>query len=613
MDSNKTHAQKKFFKMNSPNSENQNNSAHGEEFNPEEMLKAKEVFKALEKSFSAMKIFPSGNPSIKTFINSFAEKIHEFLDKFEVLLIGVDEFKFTLRGEAVFQDEEKKSSLPFLFFKDGIRELSFHNGLDEREIQEFLEVIKEESDLPPENSDIVNSLWIKDFLHIRFFAPDEFLESDSDEEENKIDIEALKEKFSNGKIELTSEDSEEVNRRSIALGFKIIKAKQENGQANLEEVMIPFPLSVLKEDETPKVYSLLEQCRSAPPLTELANLLFEILFLEERHDQFGAILNVLDQCFKEVLFNANFDLACLVLNRAQELKDVFSGKCDERVKSLEDLSQKAKNKDSFDFLKKLFLEGKIKNFDSFLQYLKHLGPGTIPLVGDIWEISNDPLVRLKASNFLFEMGSKDIASLVSIAINSRVSLTREVISILGRTGKQEVEPYLERFVSHQDKGVRFETIQALRKVGGESTNRILLKFLSDDEEDIRTLASLGLKYFGDKDTLEHVLELAKRKDFLARSRIERKALLNFLALSQSNDVCTFLRSLMKKRSFFSNGKLIETRLYAVQSLEIMASFEAFETLKEGMKIWNKTIRQACKLALRRLTSKDTSREILSEV
>jgi HEAT repeat protein len=613
MNSNKTHTQKELFRMNSPDSEDQNCSAHGEEFNPEEMLKAKEVFRALEKSFSAMKVFPSGNPSIKSFVRSFTEKIHEFLDKFEVLLIGVDEFKFTLRGEAVFQDEEKKSSLPFLFFKDGIRELSFHKGLDEREIQEFLEVIREESDLPPENSDIVNSLWIKDFLHIRFFAPDEFLESNSDDEENEIDIDALKEQFSNGKIELTSEDSEEVNRRSIALGFKIIKAKQENSQANLEEVMIPFPLSVLKEDETPKVYSLLEECRSALPLTELANLLFEILFLEERQDQFGAILNVLDQCFKEVLFNANFDLACLILDRGQELKDVFSGKCDERVKSLEDLSQKAKNKDSFDFLKKLFLEGKVKNFDSFLQYLKHLGPGTIPLVGDIWEISNDPLVRLKASNFLFEMGSKDIASLVSIAINSRVSLTREVISILGRTGKQEAKPYLERFVNHQDKGVRFETIQALRKVGGESTNRVLLKFLSDDEEDIRVLASLGLKYFGDKDTLEHVLELAKRKDFLSRSRIERKALLNFLALSQSNDVCTFLRSLMKKRRLFSNGKLIETRLYAVQSLEIMASPEALETLKEGMKVWNKTIRQACKLALRRLAPRDPSREILSEV
>jgi len=210
------------------------------------------------------------------------------------------------------------------------------------------------------------------------------------------------------------------------------------------------------------------------------------------------------------------------------------------------------------------------------------------------------------------MGSKDIASLVSLAMDSRVSLTREVISILGRTGKQEVEPYLERFVSHKDKGVRFETIQALRKVGGESTNRILLKFLSDDEEDIRTLASLGLKYFGDQEALEHVLELAKRKDFLSRSRIEKKALLNFLAQSQSKDVCNFLCSLMKKRRLFSNGKLIETRLYAVQSLEAMATSEALEALKEGMKVWNRTIRQACKLALRRLTSKDLSHEVLSE-
>jgi HEAT repeat protein len=357
----------------------------------------------------------------------------------------------------------------------------------------------------------------------------------------------------------------------------------------------------------------LEQYRSTLPLTELINLLFKILFLEERHDQFEAILNALDKCFQEVLLDANFDLACQNLDRVQELKDVFSEKCDGRVKLLEDLSQKARNKDSFDFLKKLFLEGKIKNFDSFLQYLKHLGPGTIRLVSDIWEISNDPLVRLKASNFLFEMGNKNIASLFSIAVNRTVSLTREIISILGRTGRQEVVPYLEKFISHQDKGVRFETIQALRKVGAESTNKILLKFLSDDEEDIRILASLGLKYFRDEDIFEHVLELAKGKDFLARSRMEKKALLNFLALSQSRDVCAFLRFLMRKRSFFSNAKLVETRLCAVQSLEIMATSEALRSLKEGTKFWNRAVRQACKRALKRLTSKDSSREILSEV
>ena len=613
MDSNKNHTLKKFFRVNSPVSKNQYNSVLGEEFNTDEMLMAKEVFKTLEKSFSAMKIFPAGNPSIKTFVDSFIGKMDEFLEKFEVLLIGVDEFKFTLKGETVFQDEEKKSSLPFLFFKDGIRELSFHKGLDEREAHEFLEVIKEESEVPPENSDMVNSLWIKDFPHIRFFAPDEFLKSDSEEEEKEIDINALKEKFSKGKIELTSEDSEEVNRRSIALGFKLIKAKQENNNANLEEMMIPPMLSALKEDETPQVNSMLEQCRSALPLTELANLLFEILFLEERDDQFVAILNVLDQCFKEVVFNANFDLACLILNRVKELKDVFSGKCEERVKLLEDLFQRAKNKDSFDFIKRLFLEGKIENVDSLLQYLKQLGPETIPLVGDIWSLSNDLHLRLRTSNFLFEMGSKDMDSLASIAINGRVSLTREVISILGRIGKQEVMPYLEKFISHQDKGVRFETIQALRKIGSDSANRILLKFLSDDEEDIRTLASLGLKYSGDKDTVEHVLELAKRKDFLGRSKVEKKTLLNFLALSQSREVSIFLRSLMKKWRLFSNGPLIETRLYAIQSLEMMATPEALEILKEGTKTWSRTIRQACRLSLRRLAPKDSSSKFFSEV
>ena len=145
---------------------------------PEEVNKATGVLKHFDSAFSLIKIFPPNNHSVIKSVDTFYERITEFLDEYEKLTVTIEEFSFSYKGETVFQDEEKQNSLPFFFFKDGMRELSFHEGLDKRELKDFLALIKEESALSLEDSDIVNSLWAKDFAHIRYFAIDEFFDLD---------------------------------------------------------------------------------------------------------------------------------------------------------------------------------------------------------------------------------------------------------------------------------------------------------------------------------------------------------------------------------------------------------------------------------------------------
>ena len=500
--------------MNSSKLERQKVVEQEKEFqlDPEERAKVKLVLTSLGRAYSSMKIYPPKSPSIKYSFDVFSEKMMEFLDEYEMLLIAINEFKLIYKGKTVFQDEKKRTSLPFLFYKDGMREMSFHKGLDENELQEFLVTIKTDSDLPPENIDIVNSLWVKDFAHIRYFAPDEFLESDISAAEEEADFEIDKTEFSKGKVPLTRQDREDVDRRSIALGLHLSKAKEEgkDGKNNQENIMIPSQIAALSEDEAPKIESMLQECRVASRMSEMVNLLFEILFLEERYDQFEATLNVLNQCFKEVIYKFNFDLAALIINRIRELEKIFSEHSEDKTKHLEKILQQARDRSSLDHLKKSFLEGQIENFDALLQYLKLLGPRTLPLVADIWEISKDLLTRLKASNFLLEMGSRDLPALVDLAQGNRISLTKEVISLLGRIRGKKIISYLEKFVAHQDKSVRLETIQALRNIEDEAANKILLKFLSDKEPEVRTLAAVGLKYFGDKTTLAYVMQLVQK-------------------------------------------------------------------------------------------------------
>jgi len=582
---------------------NANNATEEKKFHsdPVEIKKAKHVLNSFGKAFFALKIYPTVNPSVQKSIDTFAEDIKEFLNVYRHLKINIQEFSFTYKGETVFQDEEKKRSLPFLLFKDGMRELIFYKGLVEKEIQDFLKVIKEGSDLPPEDSDLVNSLWEKDFAHIRYFALDEFLESEIGQENNKIYVKIDKNKFSDGKINITPEDRIELYKRRIALGFH--SSKDENGEDNdriTDNLVLPSHITDISEEEIPEVKTMVSESRAASRLNELVNLLFEILFLEERYDRFVAILSVLNQCYLEIVHKSDFSLALFLLNRIQELKQSLTSQYSENKKSLERFLQDVKTESSISRLRKLFLDKRIKNFESFFQYLKFLGPSTMALLGDIWEHSEDTLIREKASDFLQEFGQKDLDALVRIAKDERLALSREVIAILGRIGERRVIPHLEKFAHHDDKSIRLATIHALKKIEDETINKILIDLLDDPYGEVRSRAAQSLKYYANEMTFDQVMELAKRRDFKKRSKAEKKALLKFLAKSQSEEAYSLLGSILKKWTIFSTNLQNEIRLSAVYALEAMANPKAAKILKEGTRLRNKTIREACRISLMRL-------------
>jgi len=575
---------------------------------PEEVNKATGVLKCFDSAFSLIKLYPSDNHSVKKSIDTFYESITEFLDEYEKLTVIIEEFSFSYKGETVFQDEEKQKSLQFFFFKDGMRELSFHDGLKKIELKDFLALLKEESSLPLEDSDIVNSLWAKDFAHIRYFAIDEFLDLDIGKG-GEISTTDIKE-FSKGSISLTPEDKIELYKRSIALGLQLNPDhEEEEDDKNLEDFNLPYHVAAAVQGDTPELKSMLLENREIPSMVAMANLLFEILFLEERHDQFSATLSVLYQCYKEVVHKSNFTLARLILARIQELKGMLPEESEEKEKSLEAILQKTKDESFIDSLRGLFLDGHIKDYDSFFQYLTLLTPNSIPLVGDIWEHSKDPFLLQKASTFLQETALQNIAPVVKIATEDRVSLTKEVVAILGRIGGKQILPYLVNFSDYQHKAIRLEIIHAMSKIKDKATNMILIRFLSDKDGEVRTRAAMNLKYYGDKATLNHVMQLAQEKDFANKSKLEKKALLSFLARTKNGQVIDLLHSMLKKWSILSTSKQNETRLCAVSALETMATPEAVDILKEGAKIRNKTIRNACSLALRRIAKKDKPNQI----
>ena len=568
-----------------------------------EIDKVKDIIQSFAKAYSALKIYPIENPAVINSTKIFSDKLMDFLSEYEEMIIGIHEFSLSFNKETLHTDAEKKKSLPFLLYKDGMRELSFHEGLDLEEIGDFLEIVKENADLPEEESNIINSLWEKDFDHIRYFALDEFLDNNIGEDNSGGDLVPGKDAFSTGEIKLTEEDKDEINKRMEILAVDPGHDISEGLKTPLSKENKVSEAAVISKSDLPEIEKLVADDREFSRIRELVTLLLEVLFLEDREEKFSETLNVLDLCLQETLEKGNFSQASLILNQIIDLKDVVPEQAGDKLLLLDRIIKKVRDKAAIQELEKLFFNEKFENLEPFLEYVYLLCPDSIPTVIHIWEKTKDLDVKRSISFLLQRIGEKHIDTLVEYAQNGHASLAKEIITILGKIDKKHALPYLKIFAAHKDKSIRLETIQALKNIHDEEGDNILLDMLFDKEEQIRIAAVTKLTPFGNPAALSRIKEVIVKKNFDKKSRAEKRVYLNYCALNPNEEINFLFHSILNKKNFFLSNKALTTRLCVVSSLEAMATPEAVTILKEGSQLGKKRTRRACKFALRKLAAR----------
>lgn len=566
-----------------------------EEIDEEKFEKVKEIMHLLAKTVSLIKIYPSDHTSVKGFSDDLSGKMIKFLEKYWNLEIDIEEFSFLFQEKKVYQDDSPGKSLPLLFFKDGMQKIFFHKGLKKEQFLEFLEVIKRYYELPPEEADIVSLLWEKDFAHIRFMASDDYLEVKIGIGKELLDFQVDRETLRAGRIELSPEDKEELSRAGLASEYLEMQPEKLKDFDQAEDI------STLSERESKALKLMLDTNRNISPEEELSYLILEILYLEDKAERFSTALDDLAHNHLDILEKGNFQTANQILNYIFELRQVLSSQSEENLVLIDKFLEGIKSRESYDSIKKVLLRGDVSDFKYFFEYLKSLGPESIPFLGEVFEDIKSPDFRLQAQNYLKEMGEKDYIALISLAQEERPSLTKGVIAVLGSIVDKRAVQFLANFITSRDKSIKREAILALSQIEDEKAAKILIGFLDDEDENLRILTAQNLRYFGDASTLKNILNIATKKTFRKKSRAEKQALLNFLGRSKTEEAFECLGALLKKSSFFGRSKQNETRLCAVKALEGMGTSEAFETLKKGTRLRTKKIRKACQLVLEKFS------------
>ena len=562
---------------------------------------AREIVQLIAKTTSQMKIFASDHVNISRFTEELFSKLKAYLEKHRKLELGMQEFSFTYEGKTVYTDKQIKESIPFLFYKDGVQSISFYKDLTKDEFLDFLDIIKKEANLPAEESDIVISLWEKDFANIRYFASDEFLESKigvgMEPKEYQYDPESLVK----GKVELDEEDRKALGEAILSEELASEKDDQIGGDLELtEDGMTPLSYA-LDKAEIKKLEEMLERNRSITPEEELVALIMEMLYLENRLASFTDIVDALHQCHDQLLGKENYPLAVHLVNSVIEFKKILSSQGDARHSVLKTFLDSITSSESLAGLQKYITEDQLLSPESLLEYLHILGTKSIPVLSHLYEHDKRPHYRQKVLEVLKKQGSADIQSLMNVVQDEKPDLAKAIISVLSEVnGKRSIQ-HLATFVNYNNRDIKAEAIKALGKHVDMTANKLLLAFLKDDDVEMRIQAAQSCQHICDKTLRDHILHTVKSKSFKRRSDEEIQAFLALLGRSQTEQAYQTLRSFLKKAGIIASARVKEISLSTISALESLGTSEARVILEEGTRVHNRNIKQACEKSLQNLT------------
>jgi len=608
-----------------------------EKADPQAVQKVKELVLSLANTISALKIFPPEHASAIHFRQDFISKLKTFLDNYQRLELSISEFGFYYQDKLVYQDEISSKSLPFFFFKDGLRLLAFYQGMDDEEISDFLDIIRTESAKPTDESDVVNALWLKDFPNLQYYAPEEFIESRILEERTEslskrglqvipqelagkvVDIKVDRQQLFSGRLELRPEEKQAVTafvdeevpelpenwQQNFAFEAEGAESGPGTGQADQPaNLAAKLPVSLqLTEEELSQLNRLLERNRNLSPEEEFINLMMEIMALEDNEKQFETNLNILEDFYLENIKSGHFNIPIILNRKIKELRTLLASSPDDRPSQLDAFLGRTADLKILDEIRKL-VDNKVElNYEALYEYLVQFEEVAISFLAEMYEKVENLAFRNRIRSFFQEKMAADPGLVASQLDEQKPQLTSALIDLMEEQPAKKIIPYFTSFLAMSSRELKLKAVEALASFNDELANKILMAFMNDKDQEVRLKATTNLKFLGDTSRLGQLMAEVFTPKFRARSFEEKKALFEFLGRTKSEEAFKFLKKIFLKKSW--RRSTTELKICAVAGLEKMGSKEAIDLLRRGEHFFNRQVREASAEALVRLALKNS--------
>jgi hypothetical protein len=521
----------------------------------EELKSTRALIQTFLQTLKAFRLYEANHPLLSKFMDRLKHDFESYFNEFDSFSLQVGEYQLLYSGNVIYESEDVKDSLAFVFFKDGIREIRFFKGIEFREIVDFLHIVRKSDHVNRFEDDLVTLLWEKDFTHIAITTLDDFSEGST------IFVPATEEELVKG-LEYSAPGKDGVEEEILI-------------DENIKQTVSPTPGRALAQtyqltpSETMELNQEIQEEQQPEHLYVLIDHLTEILLhLGEDEEAYENLISYFERILESLVQQKDVERMVTILMKLRAIRDSLG--VEKQTAALQRILEASSKPRFIELIGEVLKSCPEMDSDPVLQYFQLLNSQAIGPLCRVLRGSDSAKWRKIITDLLTELSREDIQPLTPFLSDRNPTMVRQILFILEKINHPSTPIYLENLVSHPDLRLREATLQLLSQYG-EKSKDLILKFLKDPTPEIRAKASVLLARVTKQQAVKPLMEIILSDEFYKRDFDEKASFFRALGETGSKEVIPVLQKIANKKNLFSKGKWEEMRVCATNTLKMMGA------------------------------------------
>ncbi len=536
---------------------------------------ARELLLQFVKTAKTVRLYLANNPIHQKFLTELFERFELYLRAYGVLRLKIKQQAFLVDGQMIYESESRQDNLAFRCYVDGISELAFHEGLEQRELVEFIAVVGSEQDPALADDDLVSLLWQRDFPHVTTIVVDDF-----------PDTGVLPDMAQPKEAQL-----QELAKREMA-GIELARV------AGPKRPEMPLTVFKLTDEEIQQLKDQLVREQQRDAVAQLLDMLGVMLEIESDEVSFGELLEIMGNLVDLFIDRGDLAKATSCVEATSRLSGHPAKAAPGFQTRLREFLLRLGSPERFQALTVVFNRQKTIEVDQLTRYLTLLPADASGSMTELMGTLNSLQARKAVCDVLAKTAQDKVELIVGRLRDERWYIVRNLIYVMGRIGGPKVIDYLSPLVRHPEPRVRKELAKTLDAMDAPRVTELLLELLRDQDGSVRMMV---LRALGRRKSAKAIAPLAaiiEERQFAEKTLPEKLEVFAALAASGQPEALAVLTRHLRGSSWWRRTEQEQLRWCAAYGLKQMGTADALALLEEGSRGRDRSVQEACLAALR---------------
>jgi HEAT repeat protein len=536
------------------------------------------MWRVLVKAARAHQLYLHNNPTYLRALEIARAAFAPIWELTDELVFDVTETELRWHGEAVLREAEKATdNIPWMMYKDGIRELRVLKEFERDEIVPLLDILQRARKVSPEEDDLLTMLWEQEFSYLRYRY-----------------------------IDVSTEQAAPIDKTGFRAGEAGAQATQESAPAIDSTVASVVKLedfdSTLYFLEESEAEYLREEVRKEYEIDMRRNVVAMLLDTYEVQGDRGVreeIAGLLDTLMLHILSSGEFKTAAFLLRETAQTSERAPAITPEQKEQLLRIRNRLSEPEVLaQILQSLDEASQLPDQDDLNELFDQLRVGAIATVFSWLTKAQTPRLRVLLESAAARLAMANTAELVRLIGSSDRDVAREAIRRAGAVRATAAVAALAKLTTDPDVQMRLAAVQALGEIGSPGALQFLERTIDDASRDVRVATARAIATRAHRPALAKIEAAIQGKLAKDANLTEKMAFFEAFGTLCGDGGVKLLDGLLNSRGLFGKKEDVELRACAAMALGRVGSEAAVATLRRAANEKEVLVRNAVNRALR---------------